>query len=473
MSNEKLPAKSNMAEWYQEVIARAKLAEHAPVKGCMVIRPYGFAIWELIKEDLDKRFKRRGVQNACFPLFIPYSYLAREKEHVEGFSPEIAVVTHAGGQELAEPLVVRPTSETIIHESMRKWIQSYRDLPMRLNQWCNVVRWEKHPRLFLRSSEFFWQEGHTAHATEEEARREALEMLDVYYDFCENVLAIPAVKGQKSEKERFAGAEETYSFEALMPDGKALQMGTSHYLGQNFSKMANVNFIDKDEQLKHVYMTSWGVSTRMIGGLIMSHGDDLGLVLPPKVAPVQVVIVPIGDTVEVAEKIKADLMNHDIRVEVDSRSDVRPGAKFYEHELRGVPVRLEIGAKELANGVVSYAIRHSGEKGQLQIGNLVDAISALLDKIQVDMLVNAKAKLADKVIYTEDKAEFLQLIEDQKGFISAPWCDEKECELAIKQQTTANTRNLPFDEQKNLKPGCTCVYCGKKAKKIAYFAKSY
>jgi len=473
MSDKKLPSfKDNLPDWYQEVVEQAELAEHSPVRGCMTIRPYGQAIWDLLKTEFDNRIKKRGVKNCSFPLFIPYSYLSREKEHVEGFSPEIAVVTHAGGKELAEPLVVRPTSETIIHESMRRWISSYRDLPMKLNQWCNVVRWEKHPRLFLRSTEFWWQEGHTAHATEAEAREETFTALDVYYDFVRDYLAIPSIKGQKSIKERFAGAVDTYSIEGLMPDGKALQLATSHYLGQNFSHVSEVKFESPEKTQEFVYMTSWGASTRLMGGLIMMHGDDLGLVLPPKVAPTQVVLIPIGDTLEKTKEIATLLEKKGVRVEIDDSND-RPGAKFYRHELRGVPIRLEIGAKELAENSVNCAIRYTGEKKKLAFAGLDKQILSLLDEIQAGMLKKAEKWMNSKIIVATDKADFEKKLANQEGFVCADWCGEPECEKAIKEATTANSRNIPFSENKKAPTNCKCIWCGKKAKVKAYFAKSY
>ncbi len=468
-------SKDNIAEWYQNVVAKAKLAEHSPVKGCMTIMPYGYAIWENIRDELDRRIKKHGAKNASFPLFIPYSFLSREKEHVEGFSPEIAVVTHAGGKELPEPLVVRPTSETIIHESMKRWISSYKDLPLRVNQWCNVVRWEKHPRLFLRTSEFQWQEGHTAHATEQEARTEVEEMTEVYYNFVRDCMAIPTIKGKKSEKEKFAGAVDSYSIEGLMPDGKAVQMGTVHYLGQNFSKIADVKFENKESANNYVYMTSWGVSTRLIGALIMVHGDDKGLVLPPKIAPTQVVIIPIGDTDEYCKKLQNDLEEFGIRVELDADKDVRPGAKYYTHEMRGVPLRIEVGKKELEENFVQCVKRVNGEKFKIAIDeNIVANIQKALDEIQDTMLQNATENLQKRIIPANSKQEFMDLIDNQSGFIKANWCDEKECELAIKEATGANTRNLPFAENvTEPHEDCTCVWCGKKAKKVAYFSKAY
>lgn len=481
MSERKLPdIESNFAGWYQEVVTKAKLAEHAPVKGCMIIRPYGYAIWENIKSALDQRIKENGAQNVCFPMFIPESYLAREKDHVEGFSPEIAVVTHAGGADLKEKLVVRPTSETIIHESMSRWIQSYRDLPLKINQWCNVVRWEKHPRLFLRTSEFQWQEGHTAHATEQEAREQVEDILREYDIFSRYVLAIPVVTGKKSEKEKFAGAVDSYSIEGLMPDGKALQMGTVHYLGENFSRMFGVDFLDQDGERKFVHMTSWGVSTRLIGALIMVHGDNKGLVLPPKVAPTQVVIVPIGGKTEgeqanaykEALKIEGFLRKRGIRVEIDER-DIRPGAKFYEHEIRGVPLRLEIGKNEIRDRTVSYTIRYNSERGVLQMRNDMGVdVMEILDKIQRDMYDNAKKKLAERKIITRDKNSFESLLKEQSGMICTPWCCETECEMAIKEATGAVSRNILTD-WKIGENDEKCIYCGKPTKAWACFAKSY
>lgn len=471
--NKKLPSfTDNFSDWYQEVIYRAELAEHAPVKGCMTIRPYGYALWENMRDDLDARIKQHGAKNALFPLFIPESFLAREKDHVEGFSPEIAVVTYAGGAELPENLIVRPTSETIIHESMKRWIQSYRDLPLKVNQWCNVVRWEKHPRLFLRTTEFQWQEGHTAHQTEEEAHQEVATMIRVYADFARETLAIPVVVGKKSEKEKFAGAVESYSIEGLMPDGRALQMGTAHYLGDNFSKMAGVSFLDKDEKTKFVQMTSWGVSTRLIGALIMAHGDEKGLVLPPKVAPTKVAIIPISETVlDYTKDIQSDLIKAGISTELDDRDDLRPGAKFYDQEVRGVPIRLEIGEQEVSNQQITYALRFNSLKGQINRVDIVKEIQQLLDKIQEEMLVKAEADLKKRIFETNDKAEFKKIIKTQAGLAQINWCGETDCELSIKEATGAMSRNMPIDQQH--KTSGTCVWCGRPAKCVASFSKAY
>ena len=464
----------DMMTWYQNVIEKADMAEHSPVKGCMTIKPYGYAIWELIRDELDSLIKKHGAKNASFPIFIPYSYLSREKEHVEGFSPEIAVVTHAGGKKLTEPLVVRPTSETIIHESMKRWIHSYKDLPLKLNQWCNVVRWEKHPRLFLRTSEFQWQEGHTAHATEQEARQEVANMVELYYNFMKDFLAIPTIKGQKSEKEKFAGAVDSYSVEALMPDNKAVQMGTVHYLGLNFSKIADVKFTDENGIDKFAYMTSWGVSTRLIGALIMTHGDDKGLVLPPKVAPTQIVILSIGNTLEFANKLFDNLQKNGLRVEIDDCRDVRPGAKYFEYEMKGVPIRVEIGERELNSNKILCVNRVTGEKKSISLDeDYVQILKNSLEEIQSTLLRNATEKMNNSIIVADTKEKFIDLIKNQKGFIKASWCNEKECELSIKEATGANTRNLPFAENEKEVVGCNCIWCGKKANKIAYFSKSY
>jgi len=475
-SKQVLPDRTtDMSAWYQEVIARAELAEHAPIKGCMVIRPYGYAIWEFIQSALDTRIKARGVSNACFPMFIPESYLAREKDHVEGFAPEVAVVTYAGGEELKERLIVRPTSETIVHESMSRWITSYRDLPLKLNQWGNVVRWEKRPRLFLRNTEFLWQEGHTAHATEAEARQEVADMVAVYHDFVADILAIPVVCGLKSEKEKFAGAVESHSIEGLMPDGKGLQMGTVHYLGENFSRMANVNFLDKDGVQKFVHMTSWGVSTRLIGALIMIHGDERGLVLPPKVAPVHVVIVPIAvekdpelvmsRVGEVAQKLR----EYGLRVQVDDRDGVKPGAKFYQHEMRGVPLRIEVGPRDVAQNTFVCAWRFTGEKEHLSM----DALGTLpdrLDEVQRAMLMKASAEMTAHTISAHSKDELIERLNRQDGFISARWCKKPTCEKAIKEETSATTRNMPYEHTHE---GGKCIWCDDPATTTVLFAKAY
>ncbi|MDP3725730.1 MAG: proline--tRNA ligase [bacterium] len=463
------------AEWYQEVVSRAGLADHSPVKGCMVIRPYGFAIWELLRDELDRRLKARGVQNAYFPIFIPMSYLAREKAHIKGFSPECAVVTHAGGQDLEEPLIVRPTSETIIHESMARWINSYRDLPLRINQWANVVRWEKRPRLFLRTTEFLWQEGHTAHVTEDEARVEVDEMLNLYRSFIAEVLAIPTVMGVKSDQEKFAGAVESSSVEGLMPDGKGLQMGTAHYLGENFSKIADVGYLSTLGKREYVQMTSWGVSTRLIGALIMVHGDSRGIVLPPAIAPIQVVIIPIGfekDQTGVdnaVANIASALRGLKLRVEIDARKDLTPGAKFYHWEVRGVPLRIEIGPRDIKNGKITIAWRTSVGKKESFDQSCVENIPIMLEDCQAALLKAAENALNSRTIAVENRDEFVSRLEAQDGFIRVGWCGSDSCENAIKHQTGATIRNLPHKECGSQ----NCIWCGSAGKHIAYFAKAY
>ncbi|MCQ2602973.1 MAG: proline--tRNA ligase [Clostridia bacterium] len=459
-------------QWYTDVILKTELVDYGPVKGTMVIRPYGYEIWEHIQEELNKRFKATGHKNAYFPMFIPLSYLMKEAEHVEGFAPEVALVTHVGNQELEEKLVVRPTSETIIIDMYSKWVHSYRDLPVLINQWANVVRWEKTTRPFLRTSEFLWQEGHTLHATEEEAVKETKQMLEVYREFMQNVLAVDVLVGVKTPKERFAGAVDTYSMEAMMLDGKSLQAGTSHYLGQNFASAFEVKYLDKDGQLKQPYQTSWGVSTRLIGALIMAHGDQRGLKLPPRVAPIQVVIIPIANhkegvnekVDEVANRLKAA----GIRVEVDDR-DQSAGWKFNEWEMKGVPIRMEIGPRDIENGVATVARRDTHEKSTIAFDELETAVPALLDDIHETMYQQSKAFLHSHITTCKDMTEFKQALDNQH-FVKAMWCGCRECEDAIKAETAASSRVLPFDQTP---VGDTCVYCGKPASKVLYFAKSY
>ncbi len=468
------PREEDFSQWYTDVILKADLVDYAPVKGCMVIKPYGYAIWENIQRELDARFKATGHKNAYFPLFIPESLLRKEAEHVEGFAPEVAWVTRGGSEELAEPLVVRPTSETIICAMYSKWIQSYRDLPVLLNQWCNVVRWEKSTRPFLRTAEFLWQEGHTVHATEEEAEEETLRMLGVYKEFAENVLAIPVVVGRKSEKEKFAGALRTYTMEAMMQDGKALQAGTSHNLGQHFAKVFDIQYLDRDGQLKYAWQTSWGVSTRLIGAIIMVHGDERGLVLPPKVAPVQVVIIPIAmhkeGVLDKAREVYNMIADAGVRVEIDDRDTQTPGWKFNEWELKGVPVRLEIGPKDIEKNQVVLVRRDNFEKIAVPMDNVVQAIN--------DMLVEVHKGIYDKALKMRENFthvahnfdEFKEAIEVRKGFVKAMWCGERECEDNIKTETGATTRCIPF-EQEHIDDHC--VYCGRPAKHMVYFAKAY
>lgn len=462
------------SEWYQDIVEQAELAEHSPVRGCMVIKPYGYAIWELMQKDLDARFKAKGVQNAYFPLFIPQSFLTKEAEHVEGFSPELAVVTHAGGERLDEPLVVRPTSETIMYATYSKWIQSYRDLPLLINQWANVVRWELRTRLFLRTTEFLWQEGHTVHSTEEEAEDFTKQMLDVYRAFAEEMMATPVLTGQKSESEKFAGAVRTYCIEAMMQDGKALQSGTSHMLGQNFAKAFDVKFLDADGEEKFGWQTSWGVSTRLIGGLIMAHSDDKGLVLPPKLAPYQVVIVPIGVSEEELEQVNAkaqeiaDLLEEqDVRVKIDNR-DMRPGPRFFEWEKKGVPIRIEIGPKDMTAGTVVAVRRDTGEKASLTEEGLIDSIVDMLNQIQQNLFDRALKFRTSNTITVDDYEEFKNKIEGH--FVKAHWCGDAKCEEEIKADTKATIRCIPFD-QENEKG--KCIKCGNDSEGRVIFAKAY
>jgi prolyl-tRNA synthetase len=459
-------------QWYTDVILKTDMVDYSEVKGCMVIKPYGYGVWELIQQEMDARFKATGHKNAYFPLFIPESLLKKEAEHVEGFAPEVAWVTHGGNELLAERLCVRPTSETIICSMYSKWIQSYRDLPMLLNQWCNVVRWEKSTRPFLRTSEFLWQEGHTAHATFEEAQEETMRMLGVYIDFAENVLAIPVIGGQKSEKEKFAGAHATYTMEAMMQDGKALQMGTSHNLADHFAKVFDITYLDRDGQLKSCYTTSWGTSTRMIGGIIMVHGDDRGLVLPPKVAPIQLAILPIAMHKEgVLEKAKAlheQLKNAGIRAELDDRDTQSAGWKFNEWEMKGVPIRMEGGPKDIENNQVVLVRRDTLEKTFVPMDNIAETVKAMLADVHKGLYDKAlklrESKTVNAVTFDELKVGV------NKGFVRAMWCGERECEDAIKEKTGATTRCMPF-EQQHL--GDVCVHCGKPAKSMTYFAKAY
>lgn len=464
----------DFSQWYTDVILKADLVDYAPVKGCMVIKPYGYAIWENIQKELDERFRATGHKNAYFPLFIPESLLRKEAEHVEGFAPEVAWVTRGGSEELTEPLVVRPTSETIICAMYSKWIQSYRDLPILLNQWCNVVRWEKSTRPFLRTSEFLWQEGHTVHATEEEAEEETLRMLGIYKEFAENVLAIPVVVGRKSEKEKFAGALRTYTMEAMMQDGKALQAGTSHNLGQHFARVFDIQFLDKDGQLKYAWQTSWGVSTRLIGAIIMVHGDERGLVLPPKVAPVQVIVIPIAmhkeGVLDKAREVYKTIADAGIRVEIDDRDTQTPGWKFNEWELKGVPIRLEIGPKDIEKNQVVLVRRDSFEKVTVPIDGVVQVINDMLSDIHKGIYQKALKMREDFTHVAHNFDEFKEILDEKKGFIKAMWCGERECEDNIKAQTGATTRCIPF-EQEHIDD--SCVYCGRPAKHMVYFARAY
>ncbi len=457
-------------QWYTDVILKTELVDYGPVKGTMVIRPYGYAIWENIQSELNKRFKKVGVKNAYFPLLIPESYLKKEAEHVEGFAPEVAVVTHAGGNKLQEPLIIRPTSETIICDMFSKWMESYRDLPIIINQWANVMRWEKTTRPFLRTSEFLWQEGHTVHASAEEAEAETQLMLEVYREFAENALAIPVLTGRKTDKEKFAGAVATYGMEAMMLDGKSLQAGTSHYLGQNFAKSFNMKFLDKDGELKYGYSSSWGVSTRLIGALIMAHGDQRGLVIPPVVAPIQVVIVPIAmhkeGVLDKANELKQAFENAGIRVELDSR-DASPGWKFNEWEMKGVPVRVEVGPRDIENGKMLAMRRDTLDKQEYLLGD-VDAISSLLNEVQINMLEKSR-KMRDSRIKEADSIDGILEAVDGKNFVKAPWCGCRECEDKIKEKTQATSRIISGDNAENK----VCAVCGKKAEKIVVYARAY
>ncbi|MBU2566425.1 proline--tRNA ligase [Patescibacteria group bacterium] len=462
------------SEWYQDIVEQAELAEHSPVRGCMVIKPYGYAIWELMQKDLDKRFKAKEVQNAYFPLFIPQSFLTKEAQHVEGFAPELAVVTHAGGEKLDEPLVVRPTSETIIYATYSKWIQSYRDLPLLINQWANVVRWELRTRLFLRTTEFLWQEGHTVHATEDDAEDFTKQMLDVYKDFAEEIMALPVITGRKSDSEKFAGAVRTYCIEAMMQDGKALQSGTSHMLGQNFAKAFDVKFLDADGEEKYGWQTSWGVSTRLIGGLIMAHSDDKGLVLPPRLAPHQVVIVPISASEQEQEavngkalEIKDQLEEKGVRVKIDDR-DMRPGPRFFEWEKKGVPVRIEIGPKDLAAGSVVAVRRDTADKATLTEEVLVDTVIDLLDQIQKDLFDKALNFRNENTVSATDYEEFKKVIEGH--FVKTYWCGSADCEAEIKADTKATIRCIPFNQGEEMGK---CVKCGKESDVQVIIAKAY
>jgi len=463
----------DFAQWYTDVVKKAELMGYSGVKGCMIFKPSGYAIWELIQKQMDAKFKETGVENVYMPMFIPESLLQKEKDHVEGFAPEVAWVTQGGLNELQERLCVRPTSETLFCDFYKDEIQSYRDLPKLYNQWCSVVRWEKETRPFLRSREFLWQEGHTAHATEEEAEERTLQMLNVYADFCEEVLAIPVIKGKKTDKEKFAGANSTYTIEALMHDGKALQSGTSHNFGDGFAKAFGIQYTDKDNTLKYVHQTSWGATTRLIGAVIMVHGDNSGLVLPPRIAPVQVDVVPIMQkkegVLDKAFEVKEALVKAGLRVKVDD-SDKSPGWKFAEQEMRGIPVRIEMGPRDIEAGKAIVVRRDNGNKEEVEIDKLAEHVTALMDVIQKDMLERARKHRDEHTYVAENYEEFKDAVENKPGFIKAMWCGDVECENKIKEDTTATARCMPF-EQENL--GDTCVCCGKPAKKMVYWGKAY
>lgn len=462
----------DFAQWYTDVVKKAELTDYSSVRGCMILRPAGYAIWENIQKELDRRFKEIGVENVYMPLFIPESLLQKEKDHVEGFAPEVAWVTQGGLDPLPERLCVRPTSETLFCDLYSNIIHSYRDLPKVYNQWCSVVRWEKTTRPFLRSMEFLWQEGHTAHATAEEAEERTIQMLNVYADFCEQVLAIPMIKGRKTDKEKFAGAEATYTIEALMHDGKALQSGTSHNFGDGFAKAFGVQYTDANNKLQYVHQTSWGMSIRIIGAIIMVHGDDSGLVLPPRIAPTQVMIIPINQkkegVLEKAQEIKAAL-SEKFTVKLDD-SNKNPGWKFSEQEMRGIPVRIEIGPKDIEAGQAVIVRRDNREKTVVSLDNITEAVGEILEKMQADMLAKATAHRDANTHEAHNWEEFTDILTRKQGFIKAMWCGDRACEEAIKDETGATTRCMPF-EQEHLSD--VCVHCGKPAKTMVYFGKAY
>jgi prolyl-tRNA synthetase len=465
--------RQDFSAWYTDVVRQAKLADYTSIKGCMVIRPYGYALWENMRDHLDARIKATGHVNAYFPLFIPESLLAREAEHVEGFAPEVAWVTRGGDKELEEPVAIRPTSEAIVCDLYSKWVQSYRDLPLLINQWANVVRWEKVTRLFLRTTEFLWQEGHTCHRTETEALNEALKMLEVYERFFSEDLAVPVLKGLKSQSEKFAGARDTFCVEALMKDGRSLQAGTTHDLGQHFAKVFDITFLDEDESQKHVWQTSWGVSTRSVGAVVMTHGDERGLRLPPKIAPVQVVVVPIlfdrtrEETLQYCSYVTEILS--DFRVELDE-TDKSPGWKFAEHELRGVPIRLEVGPRDMEGDQVTLVRRDTSEKRPVLVSDLPRVTKETLDQIQDELYRQALAYREEMTFRVGTLAELSAGLEEHRGLYHAPWCGDAACEVEVKDKTKATIRLLPFDQPR--KRGA-CLVCGKKARWEAVFARAY
>ncbi len=478
MSDEKLPSQSeNFSEWYNQIVQRAELADYAPVRGCMVVRPYGWSLWESIQGALDRRFKATGHVNAAFPLLIPMSFLQKEKEHVEGFSPELAVVTHGGGAELEEPLVVRPTSETIIGAMYSKWVKSYRDLPILINQWGNVVRWEMRTRLFLRTLEFYWQEGHTAHATSDEAVAETLQMLNTYFDFAVSDAAVPVIPGRKSAAEKFAGAVNSYTIEGMMRDTRALQSGTSHFLGQNFAKAFDIRFLDPTNELQYAWTTSWGLSTRFVGAIIMTHGDDQGLILPPKLAPIQLVLVPIfrddaekAKVMPVIERLRQEL-SPSFRLHVDNRENLTPGFKFHDWEMRGVPLRIEVGPKDVQKGTVALARRdRPGKSGKSFVSQdqLAGQIAELLTEIQASMFDRAVAFRDANIHDPRDYDELKQVV--QNGWAFSWWCGNPACEAKVKEDTKATTRCIPLDQPGGSGP---CIVCGERATEKVYFARAY
>lgn len=463
----------DFAKWYTDIVLKAELADYSATKGCIVIRPYGYEIWEKIQEYADKKFKETGVKNVSFPCLIPESLLQKEKDHVEGFAPEVAWVTNAGGQDLDERLCIRPTSETIISTMYSKWLTSWRDLPYLYNQWCNVLRWEKETRPFLRSREFLWQEGHTIHETAEEAKERTKQMLEIYADVIENLLAIPVIKGLKTESEKFAGAEETYTVETLTRDGRALQSGTSHYFGQNFTVPFDIKFQNRDGEQEYAYQTSWGISTRLIGGLIMAHGDNRGLKLPPKVAPIQVVIVPIAQHKEgVLEKANLlfDNLKVNFRVHLDDREQYSTGYKFNDWEMRGVPVRIELGPKDIENGKCIVVRRDTGEKIDVNLSEVSEKLEDILEEIQKNMFKMCEDHMKEKTSIAYNIEEFKANLENNQGLIKAMWCGSNECEEKIHDETGAKSRCMPFNQETI---GNTCVYCGKPASKMVIWARQY
>lgn len=480
MSDIGMTVKKNQdfSEWYTEVVVKAGMAEYSPIKGCMIIREHAYSIWEKIQEVFNKRIKETGHNNVYFPMFIPEGFLKKESEHFEGFIPEVAWITHGGDTPLEEKLAIRPTSETIMYATFAKWIRSWRDLPVKINQWCNIVRWEtKATKPFLRTREFLWQEGHTAHCTAEEAEEEVMYALDEYRNIVENYLAIPILVGKKSESEKFAGALYTTAMESMMPDGKALQMGTSHNLGQNFAKVFNIKFIGEDEKDHYVWQTSWGITTRLIGALIMVHGDDKGLILPPRVAPVQVVIVPIpykgAEPAAIAGKAKeiyVQLKKSEIAVVLDDREEYTPGWKFNHWELKGVPIRIEIGPRDLKQQQVMLVRRDTGEKIAVKEQEMLISVQNLLVEIQHNLYAKARLDLEQKTATAQDYALFKRILNERGGFIKAAWCGSPSCEERIKEETSATIRVIPFSKET---PTTGCVHCGGKAREMVYFAKSY
>lgn len=467
----------DFSKWYAEIIRKAELADYAPVKGMMVIRPYGYAIWENIQRLVDKKIKDSGHSNAYFPLFIPESFLQKETEHLEGFAPEVAWVTYGGKEELEERLAVRPTSEAIIGNMYAKWIKSWRDLPVLINQWANIVRWEKVTRPFLRTTEFLWQEGHTAHETSDEAQEETLQILSLYKEFVETELAIPVISGKKSEKEKFAGASETYAIEALMSDGKSLQMGTSHNLGQHFSKVFNIRFEDRNQDLQYVWQTSWGITTRLIGALVMCHGDDSGLIIPPRIAPIQVVVIPISvgnwreNVLPLARDIEKNLKDEGFQVKLDAREEFTPGWKFSEWEMRGVPLRIEIGPRDIKEKQVITVRRDTREKEAVDLDSLDNRIFEILNEIQGSMFEKALKFLQKNTHEVGNYEDFKTKIESERGFIKTFWCKNQACEEKIKEETMATIRVIPLDQGKK-SPG-KCVFCKSPSDTVVYFARAY